>query len=146
MPDKGSDEQRLAESAAASEGRRQIGYPDDPVIGDWLHIAADNGVEVFTGKVEVGQNARTALAQVVAEELCVAVDAIRMQMADTDRTPYDPGTHGSQTTPIMSPRLRMVAAATRELLLGRAAALWRPIAPGWSPTMVSWSTAAVAGA
>ena len=40
-------------------------------VGAWLHIAADGGVRVFTGKAEVGQNIRTSLAQLVADELRV---------------------------------------------------------------------------
>jgi len=99
--------------------------PDAPLISDWLHIAADGSIDVYTGKVEVDQNIRTSLAQAVAEELCVLPSTIQLIMADTDRTPYDPGTFGSQTTPIMSRRLRVVAASTRELLIDRAAAQWQ---------------------
>ena len=32
-------------------------------INAWLHIGEDGGVTVFTGKVEIGQNIRTSLAQ-----------------------------------------------------------------------------------
>ena len=38
-------------------------------IGAWLHIGDTGVVTVYTGKVEVGQNARTSLTQAVAEEL-----------------------------------------------------------------------------
>ncbi|HEY7600553.1 MAG TPA: molybdopterin cofactor-binding domain-containing protein, partial [Candidatus Limnocylindrales bacterium] len=96
--------------------------PDAPLIGDWLHIEADGTVVVFTGKVEVGQHIRTSLAQAVAEELRLPIGAIQLVMADTDRTPYDMGTVGSRTTPIMARRLHQVAAATRELLCDLAAA------------------------
>jgi nicotinate dehydrogenase subunit B len=96
--------------------------PDE--ISAWLHIAEDGGVTVYTGKVEVGQNIRTSLAQAVAEELRVPVDAITMIMGDTDRTPYDRGTFGSQTTPRMNPQLRRAAAAAREMLLDQAAKTW----------------------
>jgi nicotinate dehydrogenase subunit B len=96
--------------------------PDAPLIGDWLHIEADGTVVVFTGKVEVGQHIRTSLAQAVAEELRLPLAAIQLVMADTDRTPYDMGTVGSRTTPVMAHRLHQVAAATRELLCDLAAA------------------------
>src|SRR5690606_15456537 len=95
--------------------------PDAPRISDWLQIEPDGCVVVFTGKVEVGQHIRTSLAQAVAEELRLPLSSIRMVMADTDRTPYDMGTVGSRTTPVMARRLRQVAAATRELLLDMAA-------------------------
>src|SRR5207302_1553408 len=48
-------------------GRFGGGQPRE--LGAWLHVAADSKVTVFTGKVEVGQNIRTSLTQVVAEEL-----------------------------------------------------------------------------
>lgn len=125
MSDAPSDTQRLARTAAESERRRVVSGPDAPLIGDWLHIAADGSIEVYTGKVEVGQNIRTSLAQAVAQELCVLPGSITVIMADTDRTPFDAGTFGSQTTPIMSRRLRAVAASVRELLIDRAAARWQ---------------------
>jgi isoquinoline 1-oxidoreductase len=90
-------------------------------VGAWLHIAADGRVTVFTGKVEVGQNIRTSLAQLVAEELRVPFDAITMTMGDTDLTPWDMGTFGSRTTPTMGPQLRTMAAAARQLLIDMAA-------------------------
>jgi len=93
-------------------------------LGAWLHIAADGQVKVFTGKVEVGQNIRTSLAQLVAEELRVPFDAISMVMGDTDLVPWDMGTFGSRTTPTMGPQLRTMAVTAREMLLGMAAERW----------------------
>src|SRR5205823_6950992 len=93
-------------------------------IGAWLHIGEDGAITVYTGKVEVGQNARTSLTQVVSEELRVPMESIRLVMGDTDLTPYDQGTFGSRTTPDMVPRLRNVAAAARELLIDLAAKTW----------------------
>src|SRR5229473_4516443 len=82
-------------------------------------------VTVYTGKVEVGQNIRTSLSQCVAEELHLPVSRIQMVMGDTQLTPFDMGTFGSRTTPTMSPHLRRVAAAARDLLIGLAAAQWQ---------------------
>src|SRR5690349_12839873 len=36
-------------------------------VGAWIHIGEDGKVNVYTGKVEVGQNIRTSLSQIVAE-------------------------------------------------------------------------------
>lgn len=94
-------------------------------VSAWLHIAADNHVKVFTGKVEVGQNIRTSLAQQVAEELRVPFDSISMVMGDTDLVPWDMGTFGSRTTPTMAPILRTMAAAARESLTEMAARRWK---------------------
>ncbi len=91
-------------------------------ISAWIHIGADGTVSVFTGKAEVGQNARTSLTQAVAEELPVPPDQIKLIMADTKLVPFDMGTFGSQTTPNMFPQLRRVGAAAREALLDLAAA------------------------
>src|SRR5258706_9536152 len=85
-------------------------------IGAWLHIAADGAVTAYTGKVEIGQNARTSLTQAVAEELGAPLTSITLVMGDTERVPYDAGTFGSQTTPQMVPQLRRIAAAARILL------------------------------
>ena len=90
-------------------------------LGAWLHINAAGEVTAFSGKVEIGQNARTSLTQAVAEELGVPVASIRFVLADTDLTPFDMGTFGSGTTPRMVPQLRRVAASARELLLDLAA-------------------------
>jgi CO/xanthine dehydrogenase Mo-binding subunit len=90
-------------------------------IGAWLHIGKDNAVTVYTGKVELGQNIRTSLTQVVAEELHISLSRIRLVMADTELTPFDMGTFGSLTTPVMAGQLRRVASAARELLLDLAA-------------------------
>jgi nicotinate dehydrogenase subunit B len=97
-------------------------------IGAWLHIGQDGTVQVFTGKVEVGQNIRTSLAQIVAEELRVPIDAIRMVMGDTDLVPYDAGTFGSRTTPQMGTQLRQAAATAREALVEMAAKNWKTTA------------------
>src|SRR5437868_1719241 len=53
-------------------------------VAAWIHIGEDGKVTVYTGKVEVGQNIRTSLAQLVAEELMVPLSSITMIMGDTD--------------------------------------------------------------
>ncbi len=100
---------------------RGFGGPVPQEIGAWIHISEQGKITVYTGKVEIGQNIRTSLSQVVAEEFRVGVDAIHLVMADTALTPFDAGTFGSGTTPRMAAQLRKVAAATRELLIDLAA-------------------------
>ena len=102
-------------------GRGGLGNQLPNEIGAWIHIDEDGGVSVFTGKVEVGQNARTSLTQAVADELHVPISIIRLVMGDTDLTPFDMGTFGSRTTPTMAPQLRKAAAAAREMLIALAA-------------------------
>ena len=115
-----------AASALAQEAGRDFtehALPKD--LSAWLHIDAGGKVRVFTGKVEIGQNIRTSLAQQVADELRVDFAAIEMVMGDTGLVPWDMGTFGSRTTPTMGPQLRRMAAAAREALVAMAAAQWR---------------------
>jgi isoquinoline 1-oxidoreductase len=98
--------------------------PDSDATASWIHIGGDGTVTAYTGKVEVGQNIRTSLAQTVAEELRVPLDSVRVVMGDTDVTPYDIGTISSLTTRIVGTQLRRVAAAARELVLRLAAERW----------------------
>jgi isoquinoline 1-oxidoreductase len=72
----------------------------------------------------MGQNVRTTLAQTIADELGVPFESVRMVLADTALTPWDAGTFGSRTTPTITPQLRRVAAATRDLLREKAAKEW----------------------
>ncbi|HEY3903522.1 MAG TPA: molybdopterin cofactor-binding domain-containing protein [Streptosporangiaceae bacterium] len=89
--------------------------------GTWIHLASDGLVTAFTGKVDVGQDNRTALRMLVAEELGVPVDQVRLAMGDTDVCPHDLGTFGSRSMPDAGSALRTVAAYARSL---------SPAAPG----------------
>ena len=93
-------------------------------VASWLHIGEDGRVTAYTGKVEIGQNIRTSLAQAIADELRVPLDRVSLVMADTALVPYDQGTFGSQTTPRMAPVLARAAAAAREMLIDLAARTW----------------------
>ncbi|PYP89654.1 MAG: isoquinoline 1-oxidoreductase [Blastocatellia bacterium AA13] len=110
----------LAQESGGGQRRGQGGaMPKE--IGAWIHVAEDGSVTVYTGKVEVGQNIRTSLSQVVAEELRIPLTSVKMVMGDTDIVPYDAGTFGSLTTRMMSPQLRKAGAAAREALIDLAA-------------------------
>ncbi len=110
---------------AGESGRRAQNSSTPREIGGWLHIGEDGSITAYTGKVEFGQNIRTSLSQVVAEELRVPMSSIRLTMGDTDLTPFDMGTFGSRTTPTMGPLLRKAAAAAREALIDLAAEEWK---------------------
>ena len=117
----------LPETPEAQEsgrgGAQGSRVPDD--VKAWLHIDEKGQITAFTGKTEIGQNIRTSLTQAVADELAVPIASVKLVMADTDLTPYDAGTFGSQTTPRMAPQLAGAAATARELLLSEAARKWR---------------------
>lgn len=117
----------VLQARTSGQAPRVSGAAGDEVddVAAWLRVAADDSVAVFTGKVEIGQNIRTSLAQAVADGLRVPFERVTMVMGDTARTPFDNGTFGSQTTPRMAPRLAQAARAARALLLVRASEAWQ---------------------
>jgi isoquinoline 1-oxidoreductase len=118
---------REEEAEAQEPGRRRrgsFGQEQPRQIEAWLHIGQDGTVTGCTGKVEVGQNARTSLTMAVADELGLPIESVKLVMGDTDQVPFDMGTFGSLTTPRMVPQMRRAAAAARGLLLGLAAERW----------------------
>ncbi len=104
---------RAIQETAPARGFHPEELPKE--INAWLHIGEDGGVTAFTGKVEIGQNIRTSLAQTVADELRVPFESVRMVTADTALTPFDFGTVGSRSMAMMSTQLRRVAAAARRV-------------------------------
>jgi nicotinate dehydrogenase subunit B len=125
----------IAKNALAAQetapGHRSFHNEELPQdISAWLHVGEDGSVTGFTGKAELGQNIRTSLAQTIADELRVPFESVRMVTADTALTPFDAGTFGSRTTPTITPQLRRVAVAARDLLVGAAAKEWNVAAVG----------------
>ncbi|HWY48168.1 MAG TPA: molybdopterin cofactor-binding domain-containing protein [Bryobacteraceae bacterium] len=117
------DGEAMAQESGRTQGFRADARPAE--LAAWLHIDEDGTVTIYTGKVEVGQNARTALTQAVAEQLRADLSSIKLVMGDTDLTPYDMGTFGSRTTPTMAPQLKKVGVAARETLIDLAAEKWK---------------------
>jgi nicotinate dehydrogenase subunit B len=85
-----------AQARALREGFAGSRVPTD--FNAFLRIGADNRVTCFVGKIEMGQGPITSFAQMMAEELDVAYEAVDMVMGDTDRCPWDAGTWGSLST------------------------------------------------
>jgi nicotinate dehydrogenase subunit B len=110
---------------ATPENQTQQDVQTRNVSGDtvdsWMEIDADGKVTVFAGKVELGTGLRTALSQIVAEELDVPFARVTMIMGDTVRTPDQGTTAGSKSIQIAGPVLRQAAAEARLILLTRAA-------------------------
>ena len=92
-----------------------------PCLDAWIRIDANNRVTVFTGKAELGQGIKTALAQVAAEELDIAFERVSLVTADTASTPNEGFTAGSNSMKDSGTALRNAAAQVRELLLEKAA-------------------------
>ena len=94
------------------------------LIEERIRVEADGGVVAFSGKVDFGQGIRTAFAQIVADELDVPLDRVRMILGETALTPWDAGTWGSGSIRTDGLSLRRAAAAARRELIGRAARSW----------------------
>ena len=94
---------------------------DNRTLGRWLRINADGTVTVFPGKVEIGQGILTALLQIVAEDLDVAIERLRLAPTSTSYSPNEGMTSGSRSIQESGMALRYAAAEARELLLTRAA-------------------------
>lgn len=90
-------------------------------LDDWLRIEPDGTVTAFSGKVELGTGVRTALAQIVAEELDVPFERVHMVMGDTARTPDEGYTAGSMSISSSGGMLRDAAAEARRAMLEMAA-------------------------
>ena len=94
-----------------------------PLISQWLSFAPDGGVDLLSGRVELGQGIATALTQIAADELDVAMEAIRLTQGHTDLSPAEGPTVGSLSVTFGGQSIRIAASAARALMLGHAAGL-----------------------
>ncbi|MBF0278699.1 MAG: xanthine dehydrogenase family protein molybdopterin-binding subunit [SAR324 cluster bacterium] len=93
----------------------------NPDLDSWLQIHKDGTLTLFTGKVEIGQGIKTALALIAAEELDVAFERITVKTADTALGLNEIFTAGSGSMEESGSAIRQVTAEIRELLLQMAA-------------------------
>jgi len=91
------------------------------MLDAWIRIAADGSATVCTGKVELGQGAVTALAQIAAEELDLPLARLHMISGDTEQTPNEGFTSGSQSMENGGVALRLAGAEVRAILVDLAA-------------------------
>jgi nicotinate dehydrogenase subunit B len=94
----------------------------NPRLDQWVRFAEAGRVTVSTGRVEIGQGVLTAMLQIAAEELDVAPARILLQSGDTDLTPNEGYTAGSQSIQYGGVALRLACAEVRSLFIDRAAA------------------------
>ncbi|HAM08912.1 MAG: hypothetical protein A2X05_08415 [Bacteroidetes bacterium GWE2_41_25] len=83
----------------------------------FLQITEDGTVNCYTGKMEMGQGAITSLAQIMADEIEVPFEKVKMVMGDTDLCPWDGGTNGSRSIRSFSPNMRVAAAEALTILM-----------------------------
>jgi nicotinate dehydrogenase subunit B len=98
--------------------------PGSRATGDFetfIRIGADGSVTAFNGHVDLGTGIRTALGQIVAEELDVSFARVVVVLGDTSRVPNQGPTIASETIQITAVPLRNAAAQARHFLVARAA-------------------------
>ncbi len=84
--------------------------------GAVVQLGRDGAVNVLTGAADIGQGAETVIGQIVAEELGVLLEDIRVTAADTGITPLDPGTFGSGVTVRAGNAARLAAISVKNKL------------------------------
>jgi CO/xanthine dehydrogenase Mo-binding subunit len=111
-----------AQQPAAQQPARLPGSLDNNRLLDaWIRIGTDGNATVCTGKVELGQGIVTALAQIAAEELDLPLARVQMISGDTEKTPNEGVTAGSQSIENSGTALRLAGAQVRAILLELAA-------------------------
>jgi nicotinate dehydrogenase subunit B len=90
----------------------------------WIAIGRDGIVTAYTGKCDFGQGLYTAQMQLIAEEVCVPLNRVRLVQCDTSVTPDQGTTSGQQSHPtnFNHTNLALAGATAREALLRMAAA------------------------
>jgi len=91
-----------------------------PDLDSWVRINSDETITIFTGKVELGQHIKTALAMIAAEELDVSLDRIRLVTGDTAQTPNEWYTAGSLSMETSGSAICNAAAEVKQILLSMA--------------------------
>ena len=94
---------------------------DNPRLDRWVTFPAPGKVTVGTGRVELGQGVLTAMAQIAADELGVAMGRITVRSGDTEFTPNEGYTAGSQSIQFGGVAMRQACADVRGLFIEQAA-------------------------
>lgn len=110
-----------AAMSVASALAQDPGLSGNAALDTWISIEAGGMVRISSGKVELGQGIRTALAQIAAEELDIDLSRISMTTVDTVRSPDESYTFSSISIMQSGTAIRKAAAEARRILLELAA-------------------------
>src|SRR4051795_8894394 len=89
----------------------------NPKLSSWLKFSGTGQVTISPGKVEIGQGIVTALAQIAADELDVALSRVQMVRASTAASPNEGVTSGSLSVQQSGRALRHACAEVRQIFL-----------------------------
>jgi nicotinate dehydrogenase subunit B len=94
---------------------------DNPSLERWVTFPSPGKVSVGTGRVELGQGVLTAMAQIAADELDIPMARIVIRSGDTELTPNEGYTAGSQSIQFGGVAMRQACADVRALFIDQAA-------------------------
>jgi CO/xanthine dehydrogenase Mo-binding subunit len=103
-----------------------VGIKSGPTTGlsySIVRLLADGSIVVYAGTSDMGQGARTVLAQVAAHELGAPLDWVTVVMGDTAIVPYDQQTSASRSTVLMGNAVRNACRSIQAQLASMAARL-----------------------
>ncbi|TMJ81988.1 MAG: xanthine dehydrogenase family protein molybdopterin-binding subunit [Alphaproteobacteria bacterium] len=103
---------------ALAQGSKPLALTE---VDSFLAIDAGGEVTLYSGKVDLGTGVATALPQIVADELDVPLNRIKLIQGDTALTPDQGTTWGSLSVQIGGMQLRNAAATAKAALLEQAA-------------------------
>ena len=104
------------------QGSLSVGRPTESGASEtFIRITSDGSVNAYNGHVDLGTGIRTALGQIVAEELDVSFARVVVVLGDTSVVPNQGATIASETIQITAVPLRKAAAQARQFLVARAA-------------------------
>ena len=86
-----------------------------------VKLNPDGSLNVLTSTVEMGQGAKTALAQIAADELSVPLERVRVSEPDTAATPFDTMTAASRSTYCMGTAICLAVQEVKRELAALAA-------------------------
>jgi len=100
--------------------------PPTPAASSNAHVRinSDGSIDLLIGASDVGGGTGTSLAQIVAEELGVSLEDVKVVLADTALTPFDHGSFSSRVTSYVGAAVRFAAADAKRQLLGAVSRLW----------------------
>ena len=104
----------------------------NPTIGHWLDFSISGKVTLQVGKVDFGQGISTALSQIAADELDVALSQLILKPINTQDSPDEGVTSGSYSIEHSGGAVRMACASIRAVAIARFCA-----ASGATPASVT---------
>jgi CO/xanthine dehydrogenase Mo-binding subunit len=87
----------------------------------WIRVGSDGRANVVTAMQDIGTGTKTAMAQIAAEELGIALEHVTVALGDSARGPFASLSAGSSTTPSMGPAVRAAAADAKRQIIEIAA-------------------------